>query len=106
MFVGSFQYKTKYNITWFSQENLKNYKDVVTNSKLGEFYFYSNIAPQISCNSMTHQKSETKKKTITFFLFRKLHNKKAKIGVLNDLQIKISLAPQPRWVVLLRSIQK
>ena len=42
-FGGSFQYKTKYNITWFSQENLKNYKDVVTNSNLGEFYFYSNI---------------------------------------------------------------
>ena len=31
-FVRSFQYETKYNITWFSQENLKNYKDVVTNN--------------------------------------------------------------------------
>ena len=42
-FKGSFQYKTKYNTTWFSQENLKNYKDVITNSKLDEFYFYCKI---------------------------------------------------------------
>ena len=34
-FKGSLQYKTKYNATWFSQENLKNFKDVITNSKLG-----------------------------------------------------------------------
>ena len=39
-FGGSFQYKTKYNTTWSSQENLKSYKDVLTNSKFGEFYFY------------------------------------------------------------------
>ena len=39
-FGGSFQYKTKFNTTWFSQENLKNHKDVITNSKFGEFYFY------------------------------------------------------------------
>ena len=29
-FVRSFQYETKYNITRFPRENLKNYKDVVT----------------------------------------------------------------------------
>ena len=33
------QYKMKYNTIWFSQESLKNYKDIITNSKLGEFYF-------------------------------------------------------------------
>ena len=30
-----FQYKTKHNTTWFSQENFKNYDDMITNSKLG-----------------------------------------------------------------------
>ena len=70
-FKGSFQYKTKYNTTWFSQESLKNYKDAITNSKLGEYYFYCKICTKdvscshggISdlkrhCNSVTHQKGE------------------------------------------------
>ena len=70
-FKGSFQYKTKYNTIWFSQENLKNYKDVITNSKLGEFYFYCKICTKdVSCshggasgfarhcNSVMHQKKE------------------------------------------------
>ena len=33
------QYKMKYNTIWFSQASLKNSKDIITNSKLGEFYF-------------------------------------------------------------------
>ena len=73
-FMGSFQYKTKYNTIWFSQENLKNYKDVITNSKLGEFYFYCKIyTKDVSCsyggasdfvrhcNSVIHQKKEKEK---------------------------------------------
>ena len=72
-FKGSFQYKTKYNTIWFSQENLKNFKDVIWNSKLGEFYFYCKIYTQdVSCghggasdlarhcNSVTHQKKKKK----------------------------------------------
>ena len=64
--MGSLQYKTKYNITWFSQEYIKNYKDVVTNSKLGEFCFTVKYAPKIYCNSVTHQKSE-KERRVHFF---------------------------------------
>ena len=50
-FKGFFQYKTKYNTIWFSQKNLKNYKDVITNFKLGEFYFYCKIyTKDVSCS--------------------------------------------------------
>ena len=65
-FKGSFQYKAKYNTTWFSQESWKNYKDVITNSK---FYFYCKICTKDTscrhggasnllrhCNSVTHLK--------------------------------------------------
>ena len=38
-----FEYKTKCNTTWFSQENLKSYEDVITDCKFGEFYFYCKI---------------------------------------------------------------
>ena len=68
-FVRSFHYKTKYSITWFSQKYLKNYKDVVTNSKLREFYFYCKICTNISCNSVTHQKSE-KERHVHFFILK------------------------------------
>ena len=73
-FKGSFQYKTKNNTIWFSQENLKNYKDVIMNSKLGEFYFYCKMyTKDVSCshggasdfgrhcNSVIHQKKEKEK---------------------------------------------
>ena len=72
-FEGSFQYKTKYNIPCFSQENLKNYKDMVTNSKLGEFYFYCKkmyVANDLvrHYNSVTHQKSERERRAHFFTL--------------------------------------
>ena len=70
-FKESFQYKTKYNTTLCSLENLKNCKDVITNSKLGKFYFYYKICTKIvscshggtsdlvrHCNSITHLKRE------------------------------------------------
>ena len=70
-FKGSFNYKTKYNAAWFSQDNLKKYKDVITNSKLGESYFsYKICAKDVSCShggasdlvrhcdAVTHQKRE------------------------------------------------
>ena len=50
-FKGSFQYKLKYKTTWFCSENCKNYKNVITNSKLGEFYFYCKICTKdVSCS--------------------------------------------------------
>ena len=73
-----FQYKTKYNTTWFSQESLKNYKDVVTNSKLGYFYCkiyikYVSCSHGVAdglmrhCNSVTHRKSEKEIQAVFFF---------------------------------------
>ena len=74
-FKGLFNYKTKYNAAWFSQDNLKKYKDVITNSKLGESYFYCKIcAKDVSCshsgasdlvrhcNAVTHQKREKERR--------------------------------------------
>ena len=73
-FEGSFQYKTKYNITCFSHENVKNYKDMIMNSKLGELYFYCKkmyVANDLvrHCNSVTHQKSE-KERLAHFFIVK------------------------------------
>ena len=48
---------------------------------------------------MTHQKSKKK-------IFQKLHIKNVKIGISNDLEIKVSLAAQPQLMVLLRGSQK
>ena len=70
-YKGSFQYKTKYNATWFSLEILNNHKDVITNSKLGEFNLYCKMCTKDAscshgsagnlvrhCNPVTHQKRE------------------------------------------------
>ena len=70
-FKGSFSCKTKYNASWFSQQNLKQYKDVITQSKLGESYFHCKICNKdVSCShggtsdlvrhctAVTHQKQE------------------------------------------------
>ena len=75
-FKGSFQYKKKYNTTWSSQEKLKNYKDMITNSKLGDFHFYCKICTKFCsyggvgdlvrhCNSVTHQKMEKERRAQT-----------------------------------------
>ena len=70
-FKGSFSYKTKYNASWFSQQNLKQYKDVITQSKLGESYFHCKVCNKDAscshcgasdllrhCTAATHQKLE------------------------------------------------
>ena len=50
-FKGSYSYKTKYNVTWFSQQNLKQYKNVITQSKLGESYLHCKICNKdVSCS--------------------------------------------------------
>ena len=50
-FKGSFSYKTKYNASWFSQQDLKLYKDVITQSKVGELYFHWKICNKdVSCS--------------------------------------------------------
>ena len=47
----SFSYKTKYNTSWFSQQNLKLYKDEITQSKIGELYFHCKICNKdVSCS--------------------------------------------------------
>ena len=47
----SFSYKTKYNTSWFSQQNLKLYKDEITQSKIGELYFHCKICSKdVSCS--------------------------------------------------------
>ena len=74
-FEGSFQWKKKYNTTCFSQENLKNRNDIITNSMLGEICFYCKICTKdVSCiydiandlvrhcNSVTHQKREKERR--------------------------------------------
>ena len=75
-FKGSFSCKTKYNASWFSQQNLKQYKDVITQSKLGELYFHCKICNKdVSCShggtsdlvrhctAITHQKQEKERRT-------------------------------------------
>ena len=75
-FKGSFSYKTKYNASWFSQQSLKQYKDVITQSKLGESYFHCKICNKDvpcshggtsdlarHCTAVTHQKQEKEKRT-------------------------------------------
>ena len=70
-FKGSSSYKTKYDPSWFSRQNLKQYKDVITQSKLGESYFHCKICNKdVSCShggtsdlvrhctAVTHQKQE------------------------------------------------
>ena len=50
-FKGFFSYKTKYNASRFSQQNLKQYKDVITQSKLGESYVHCKICNKdMSCS--------------------------------------------------------
>ena len=74
-FKGSFNYITKYNTAWFFQDNWKKYKDVITNSKLGESYFYCKICAKdvscshggasdlvLHCNAVTHQKREKERR--------------------------------------------
>ena len=73
---GSFSYKTKYNASWFSQQNLKQYKDVITQSKLGESHFHCKICNKDvlcshggasdlvrHCTAATHQKLEKERRT-------------------------------------------
>ena len=73
---GSFSYKTKCNASWFSQQNLKEYKDVITQSKLGESYFHFKICNKDvlcshggasdllrDCTAVTHQKLEKERRT-------------------------------------------
>ena len=75
-FTGSFSYKTKYNASWFFQQNLKQYKDVITQSKLGESFFHCKICNKdVSCShggasdlvrrcaAITHQKLEKERRT-------------------------------------------
>ena len=75
-FKGSFSCKTKYNASWFSQQNLKQYKDVITQSKLGESYIHCKICNKdVSCShggasdlvrhctALTHQKLEKERRT-------------------------------------------
>ena len=75
-FIGSFSCKTKYNASWFSQQNLKQYKHVITQSKLGESYFHCKICNKdVSCShggtsdlvrhctAITHQKQEKERRT-------------------------------------------
>ena len=80
-----FQYKAKCNTTWFSQENLKSYEDVITNCKFEEFYFYCKICfNDGSCIAMVLQlilwdivtQKKEKERRVHCFLFCKLHNKK------------------------------
>ena len=95
-FEGFFQYKTKYNTIWFSQENLKNHKNIITNSKLGEFYFcFKNkiCTKDVLCihdiaNDLVRHYSEND-------IINDMPN--AKIGVLEDQEIKIFFAAQPWW---------
>ena len=50
-FKGSFSYKSKYNESWFEKESLKVYKDIVTNSKHGDTYFFCQICNiHVSCS--------------------------------------------------------
>ena len=86
-FKGSFSYKTKYNASWFFQQNLKQYKDVITQSKLGESYFHCKICNKdVSCShcgasdlvqhctAVTHQKLQKERRTqssIESFTYRK-----------------------------------
>ena len=50
-FKGSFSYNTKYNENWFEKENLKEYKDIVCKSKLGDNYFFCQVCNKdVSCS--------------------------------------------------------
>ena len=73
---GSFSCKTKYDASCFSQQNLKQYKDVITQSKLGELYFHCKICNKdVSCShggtsdlvrhctAVTHQTQEKERGT-------------------------------------------
>ena len=75
-FKGSFSCNTKYKASWFSQQNLKQYKDPITQSKLGESYFHCKICSKdVSCShggasdlvrhctALTHQKLEKERRT-------------------------------------------
>ena len=44
--------------------------------------------------------------SVYFFLFWKLHNKNAKIGVLEDVEITIFFVAHPWWAALLGNSQK
>ena len=96
---GSFNYKTKYSASWFSQQNLKQYKDVITQSKLGESYFHCKIfnkdvlcshggASDLvrHCTTLSHQKLETTQKT-TDILTRKAEIKSTRFLAEHNLPI-------------------
>ena len=72
---GSFSYKTKYNASWFSQQNLKQCKDVITQFKLGESHFHCKICNKDvlcshggasdlvrHCTAVIHQKLEKERR--------------------------------------------
>ena len=97
-----FEYKMKCNTTWFSQENLKSYEDVITNCKFGEFYFYCKICfndglciamvLQLILSDIVSQKRE-KERRVYCFLFCKLHNKKMQKQAFLRIQKSIFCSP-------------
>ena len=101
-FGKSFQYKTKYNTTWFSQENLKNHKDVITNSKFGEFYVHFNNKICVKDVLCIHDIAND---LVRHYSENDIINDNAKIGVLEDLEIKIFFAAQP-WCAPLQEVLK
>ena len=70
-------------------------------------YHVATVVQVILWDIVTTSLTKKGKKTgVQNFLFWKLLNKNAKIGVLEDLEIKIFFVAQPRWVTLLGSSQK
>ena len=96
-FGESFQNKTKFNTTWLSQENLKNHKDVITNSKFGEFYFY--FKNKI-CTKDVLCIHDIANDLVRHYSGNDIINDIMRKRVLEDLEIKIFFTAQPWWAPL------
>ena len=68
-----FQYKTKYNTTWFSQENLKNYKEsfIFTVKYAPKMYHVAMVLQMILWDIVTQLLTKKgKKKDAQFFILK------------------------------------